>query len=155
MRKVSNQLPKCINSLPLSLKVCMYWSKSTAVLGTLLSASFPSEIAIFLQWIKSNQQKLSRVLLLMVVMHMLRINRISCPEELAIYIHELNEIVFTEHLMTAQLQNRSVLVFRKKSLLSFAAEGYLFSMGSIVFHPDPFLLSPVLQSPSQCNCDFN
>lgn len=55
---------------------------------------------------------------------MLCINRISCPEELAIYIHELNEIVFIEQLMTAQLQNRSVLVFRKKSLLSVADEGY-------------------------------
>lgn len=54
---------------------------------------------------------------------MLCINRISCPEELAIYIHELNEIVFIEPLMTAQLQNRSVLVLSKKSLLFVADEG--------------------------------
>lgn len=55
---------------------------------------------------------------------MLCINRVSCPEELAIYIHELNEIVFIEQLMTAQLKNRSVLVFRTKSLLSVADKGY-------------------------------
>lgn len=54
---------------------------------------------------------------------MLCINRISCPEELAIYIHELNEIVFIEPLMTVQLQNRSVLVLSKKSLLFVADEG--------------------------------
>lgn len=51
------------------------------------------------------------------------INRVSCPEELATYIHGLNEIVFIEQLMTAQL-NRSVLVFRTKTLLSVAGEGY-------------------------------
>lgn len=55
---------------------------------------------------------------------MLCINRVSCPEELAIYIHELNEIVFIEQLMTAQLKNRSVLVFRIKTLLSVADKGY-------------------------------
>lgn len=55
---------------------------------------------------------------------MLCINRVSCPEQLAIYIHGLNEIVFIEQLMTAQLKNRSVLVFRTKSLLSVADEGY-------------------------------
>jgi len=51
---------------------------------------------------------------------MLCINRISCPNELAIYINELNEIVFIELLMKEQLQNRSAPVFSKKSLLPVA-----------------------------------
>lgn len=61
---------------------------------------------------------------------MLCINRISCPKELAIYIHEVNETVFIELLMTAQPQNRSVSVFSKKSLL-LVADDILYRNNSV------------------------